>query len=151
MKVLLSLAVLLFSINLQAASDSANANATVTAAIAIANVSDLEFGSAVQGDGAQTVAPGSSENAENGSFDVTGEPNMAYTVTLPGDVDVVMTNGGLGTIAVNSFASTPAAGANGLLDVSGAQSLFVGATRAALLGAQEVGSYTATFTIDVVY
>lgn len=139
----------------QAASDTAQALQVVQAAIGIAQVSDLDFGSAVQGDAASTVAPGAAENASNASFNVTGEPGFAYTITLPADGVVVMTTGaGVAAneqIAVNSFLSNPAAGANGLLSAGGAQTLFVGATRAALLATQVTGSYSDTFTVDVVY
>lgn len=138
-----------------AASVNANANQTVTAAIAIAKVSDLEFGSAAQGDAAKTVAPGSSENAENASFTVTGQASTAYTITLPADGVVKMITAGGGSanteINVNSFVSNPAAGANGLLDGSGTQTLFVGATRAALGASQNTGSYTGSFSVTVVY
>lgn len=136
----------------RAASDSAQALAVVTAAINIAQVADLDFGSAVQGDVAATVLPGDPTAAE---FSVTGQPSTAYTITLPADATVQMITGGGATadeqINVNSFASTPAAGANGLLDGSGNQSLFVGATRDALSATQVAGSYAATFTVDVVY
>jgi spore coat protein U-like protein len=138
----------------QAASDTAQALQVVQAAIAIAQVSDLDFGTAVQGDAASTVAPGTAENANNASFAVTGEPGLAYTITLPADGAVVMQTGGGGaneTIAVNTFVSNPAAGANELLNGTGNQSLFVGATRAALGAAQVAGAYATTFTVDVVY
>ena len=137
-----------------AASTTGNAIQVVTTAISIANVSDLDFGSAPQGDAAKTVAPGAAENATNGSFTVTGTASTAYTITLPADGVVSMTTGGGGaneTIAVNSFLSSPAAGANGMLSAGGTQSLFVGATRAALGASQVVGSYTGAYTVTVVY
>ncbi|CBW27160.1 hypothetical protein BMS_2363 [Halobacteriovorax marinus SJ] len=136
----------------KAASDTAQALAVVTAAINIAQVSDLDFGSSVQGDAASTVAPGDGTAAE---FAVTGQANTAYTITLPADATVTMITGAGATadeqIGVNSFVSTPAAGANGLLDGSGAQTLNVGATRDALSATQVAGNYSANFTVDVVY
>ncbi len=138
----------------KAASTSGNAVQVVVAAIAIANVSDLDFGSAPQSDPLKVVAPGAAENAENGSFTVTGQASTAYTITLPADGVVTMITGGGGaneTIAVNTFVSNPAAGANGLLSGAGTQTLFVGATRAALGAAQVPGSYTASYTVTVVY
>lgn len=144
----------LISQNSFAASTTAQALQQVLAALTITQVSDLDFGTAAAGDVAKTVAPGAAEDAENASFSVTGEANTAYTITLPADSTVVMTTGGGGaneTIAVDTFTSNPAAGANGLLDGSGQQDLFVGATRAALGASQVAGAYTATFTVDVVY
>ncbi|MGZ3770432.1 MAG: DUF4402 domain-containing protein [Bdellovibrio sp.] len=148
-----SAAVSLVAANISfAASTTGNALQQVIAAIAITNTSDLDFGSAPQGDAQKLVAPGSAENAENGSFAVTGQANTAYTITLPADGTVVMTTAGGGanqTIAVNSFTSFPSG--TGLLNATGNQSLFVGATRAALGSSQAPGSYTATYTVTVVY
>jgi spore coat protein U-like protein len=140
--------------NAYAASTTGNAIQTVIAALSIANVSDLNFGSAPAGDVAKTVAPGASEDATNGSFTVTGQASTAYTITLPVDGVVTMITAGGGvdkTIAVDSFLSFPAAGANGLLSSTGSQSLFVGATRAALGATQVAGAYTGTYTVTVVY
>lgn len=138
-----------------AASTTGNAVQVVTAAINIVNVSDLDFGTAAQGDAAKTVAPGTAEDSFNGSFTVTGTASTAYTITLPADSVVTMTTAGGGTadkiIAVNSFTSFPAAGANGLTDAGGSQLLLVGATRAALSATQVAGNYTGTYTVDVVY
>ncbi len=134
-----------------AVSQTGTAKQVVTTALALLNVSDLDFGTAAQGEAAKTVAPGSSENSENGSFAVTGQPNVAYTISLPSSA-VTLTTGGGGaneTISVDSFVSSPAA--TGLLDASGAQSLFVGATRAALTTSQVAGTYTGTYTVTVVY
>lgn len=138
----------------QAASTTGNATATVISAIAINNVSDLAFGEATRGDVAKIVAAGSSENSENGSFNVTGEANKAFTITLPSTA-IQITTGTNTTIdhriAVDTFTSNPAAGANGSLNGLGAQSLFVGATRAAISANQVFGAYTGTYSVTVVY
>lgn len=143
------LAAVLMSQQAFAANTTGTARQVVTAAIAIANVSDLVFGSAVQGEAAKVVVPGTAENAENGSFNVTGQPSQAYTITLP-TTPINLTNGA-NTIAVGTFTSFPAAGANGALSGTGSQLLLVGATRAALSPTQAVGTYTGTYTVDVVY
>jgi spore coat protein U-like protein len=143
----------LTSVQALAASATGTARQVVITALAIANVSDLDFGSAAAGDAAKTVAPGTTENAENGSFNVTGQANTAYTITLPATPIQIVT-GGAGpdeTIEVSDFTSFPAAGANGLLSAAGAQPLYVGATRAALSATQAAGTYTGTYTVTVVY
>lgn len=135
-------------------STTGTARQVVIAALSITNVSDLDFGTAPAGDAQKTVAPGATENAENGSFTVNGQANTAYTITLPTDGTVTMVTGGGGaneTIAVSTFTSFPAAGANGLLNGSGTQTLLVGATRAALSASQVAGTYTGTYTVTVVY
>lgn len=138
--------------SVKAASDTAQALAVVTAAINIVQVADLDFGSSVQGDIAATVAPGDGTAA---SFTVSGQANTAYTITLPADGTVTMITGTGASadeqIAVNSFVSNPAVGANGLLDGAGSQTLNVGATRDAISATQVAGNYASNFTVDVVY
>lgn len=135
-----------------AASTTGTAKQVVIQAIAITNVSDLDFGSAPPADAAKTVAAGTTDGPANGSFNVTGEPNKSYTITLPADGAVTMTTGAGGTnqtIAVGTFTSFPSA--NGTLSNSGSQTLLVGATRAALSASQTPGTYTGTYTVTVVY
>ncbi len=136
-----------------AADATGTARAVVIQALAIANTTDLDFGSGAPGDAAKIVAPGTAETSENGSFAVTGQPNSAYTITLPSTAVTLTTGSGTATeqIAVDTFTSFPAAGANGLLGANGYQDLFVGATRAALLPNQAPGEYVGTYTVTVVY
>lgn len=116
-------------------------------------VSSINFGSAVQGDGAVTIPPGVSENAQNGSILVQGDPNTAYSIILPvGAVPMTTGAGGVTeTINISGFNSNPPAGANGLLDATGKQTLFLGAQRGALLVNQAVGAYSANFVITLSY
>lgn len=112
---------------------------------------NLDFDTVIQGDASATVAPGDGTAAV---FDVTGSPNTAYTVNLPAaPINMVTAGGGAAEreIEVNTFVSNPAAGANGMLDGAGEQELRVGATHAAILANQEPGSYSGTFTVEVVY
>ncbi|MFZ4404454.1 MAG: DUF4402 domain-containing protein [Pseudobdellovibrionaceae bacterium] len=150
---LIASALILGTVQAQAVSATGTITQTVNAALAITNVSDLVFGSAAAGDVAKIVLPGTVENATNGSFNVTGQSGQAYTITLPADGTITLTTGAGGaneTIAVNSFVSFPAAGANGLI-TGGTQLLLVGATRAALGASQVAGSYTGTYSVTVVY
>lgn len=129
-------------------------NVAVAAPIGITYVSDIDFGSKlVANDPAGTVAPGTAENATNGSFQVTGDANRAYTITLPGTATMATPGGATARyrIALSTFRSFPAAGANGLLNAAGQQLLFVGATRAAIRGNQVAGPYNGTYTVTVVY
>jgi len=152
---LLALVIALPSASAFAVSGTAQALQIIETSLGIVKQSDLDFGTAAQGDAAKTVAPGTSEDAENASFKISGQANKAYSITLPADDVVVMETNGGGVperqIPVNDFASYPAAGANGLLDASGEQTLYVGAARNAILATQESGSYADTFTVTVVY
>ncbi len=121
-------------------------------ALSISQNSDLIFGSAPQGDGPKVVPPGTTETSENASFDVKGKKNTTYVITLPSTA-INMTTGSGSTaqqrISVSNFTSNPAS--NGLLNNQGRQFLYIGATRAALLFNQTVGSYSGSFQIIVVY
>lgn len=134
------------------ANTTATANKTIVQTLEVSKAADLTFGDAAQSDPAKTIAPGGAGGA---SFAVSGEPNRAYTITLPLDSTVVMTTGAGNTadlrISVDSFASTPAQGANGLLDGAGLQTLTVEATRAAIRASQVAGSYGTTFQVTVTY
>lgn len=123
-----------------------------SAPIKISAVSGLDFGNGGPGDIAKTIAPGTSETSTNASFQVTGDNNRAYTISLPVSATMQTGNGqNTDTIALTNFQSFPLPGANGLLSASGSQNLFVGATRAALKINQRQGTYTGTYSITVVY
>jgi hypothetical protein len=131
---------------------SGTGNVTIINMIKIAKTSDLLFPIAVQGSSAYTLPPGSTENANNASFTITGEPSTNYQIILPGSNSIVMTTAGGGAlkqIIINSFANTPST--SGILNASGTQMLYVGATRASLPLNQYVGSYTGVFTVTVIY
>lgn len=155
MKIKLFMLSLIFSqlpLNNSFAATSASATTTVTiiVAITITKISDLNFGNGIQGDSAKTIL---ASNASAANFQVTGNANAAYTITLPSSATMTT---GTGTnpnqqIVVNNFISTPSAGANGLLNNSGTQTLRVGATRSGLLASQVPGAYSTAFTINVIY
>lgn len=150
--ILFSLVTLMFAgYQVQAAQGTAKAKLKVVQSINVTTTSDLIFSEAGAGAAEETVLPDTSENAQNASFEITGEPNRAVTVTLPGDGVVVMKTAGGGSpeseVAVNQFTS------NSIPDLGGAgqATLFVGATRAALASNQVAGDYEADFIVDVVY
>lgn len=130
------------------ASATATARQVVITALSITNTSDLDFGTAPQGDPAKTVAP---SDATAASFNVAGQSNYAYTITLPSTAQMTTAGGGTAdkTINVSTFTSNPSS--SGTLDAAGNQVLKVGATRDALLATQQPGSYTGTFTVTVIY
>lgn len=119
--------------------------------IKINSTSDLNFGTAAQGATSKTVPAGTSETAENASFAVSGDNSVSYTITLPSSISMRTSgaNNPTRNITVSSFTSYPVG--TGLLDGSGSQNLYVGATRAAILSNQVTGSYSGSFSITVVY
>jgi hypothetical protein len=134
----------------KAASANGTATAQVVVAISIAAVSNLDFGVTFPGDIQLIVPPGAAENASNGSFTVTGDPNRAYTITLPTTINIITGAGGANrTIVVDTFTSNPSG--TGLLGAGGTQTLFIGARRAALPLTQVIGVYSGTYTVTVVY
>jgi len=132
--------------------------------ITISNTQALAFGKFVAGSGGSVTVNASGARSASGGvlllasgggavaqFNITGDPNAAYAVTLPADDVVTITiagGGGGSSMAVNSFVSSPAA--TGTLNGGGAQTLKVGATLTVGAG-QAVGNYSGTFNVIVVY
>jgi hypothetical protein len=94
--------------------------------------------------GVTLVSSGSGAAA---SFNVGGNANAGYAITLPINGVVFLTSGAH-SMAVNNFTSSPAS--NGLLSGGGAQSLAVGATLSVGSG-QASGSYGGNFDVTVEY
>jgi len=140
----------------------ANATANIVTPIQITKVQDLDFGSIAAASVADEVvmSPAGVRSATSGNvilvaafpgeqaiFDVTGDPNYAFNITLPSDGDVSITNG-TENMAVKSFISDPASPSS--LDASGEATLNVGATL--VVGASQApGAYTGTFDVTVAY
>lgn len=145
---LLALALNFRSEILYAASTSANSLITIIKQISILKVSDLQFAQKVQGGAAETVAPADAAAAE---FTVNGEANTPFTINLPGSISMI-TGDGVGVtknITVDTFAHN--LGGSPSLDADGEVTLKVGATHAAILSNQVPGSYSGSFTVEVVY
>jgi hypothetical protein len=126
---------------------TANATAAVIADITVTTAQNLQFGNATVNDPSKTVLATDTVNAA--AFNVSGGANAPYSITLPGSAN--MTNGACGancTIAVSSFTSNPA---SGTLSAGGTQTVYVGGTRAAILGTQVLGNYSGSFTVTFTY
>lgn len=119
--------------------------------ITITQVSDLNFGSLVQGDDPKSIPAGTSENASNGSFEVKGDKNLAYTIILPSSALISLNGTGSNPITISNFVSNPPEGSNGLLSSKGKQELYIGATISSIPINQIPGSYTGNFTVEVIY
>ncbi len=133
---------------LYAASTTANSLITIIQQISITKVSDLQFSQKVQGGASETVIPADAAAAE---FTVNGQANTAFTVNLPGPISMI-TGDGVGVtknITVDTFAHN--LGGSPSLDGDGEVTLKVGATHAAILNNQVPGSYSGSFTVEVVY
>lgn len=125
---------------------SFNANAQ----LAVTQVSDLDFGFATNGDVEKTVPPNTIETSENASFLVVGPINTSYSIILPRRIDMSHSSGVGKKIRVSNPTSYPAEGANGFLGPTGQQYLYVGGTRQSIGQNLTSGSYSATFTVEVV-
>lgn len=144
-----------------AASATGTANIRVAPQISIAVANNLEFGSVTTDGTAGTVniTTGGSSSATGGvtlissgttraagAFNVTGEANATYTITLPSSIN--LSDGASHTITIDNFQSNPSN--NGTLSAGGTQTLNVGA-RANLGTSQAIGSYTGTYQVTVAY
>jgi Domain of unknown function (DUF4402) len=150
----------------QSSTVSADATATIITPIAIAKTSDLVFGKLAVGGTGGTVAVGTNDavtiagashtisqpaqstgNPAAAVFAVTGEGAFTYSITLPADGAVTLSDGASHTMAVNSFVSNPSG--TGAL-TAGAQTLKVGATLT-VGNNQTPGNYTGSFSVTVAY
>lgn len=145
-------------INAYAAAITGNATATVIAPIAIANTADLAFGKFAASTGGTVVMSPASGRTRTGavvlstvtpgaaaSFNVTGDNNATYAITLPASATITS---GVNNMTVGTFTSTPSA--TGTLSGAGAQTVTVGGTLT-VASAQVAGAYTGTFSVTVEY
>ncbi len=144
-----------------AASAQGTASATIVQAIGISAGDALRFGNAapdavnpgtviVGTDGSRSNTGGVtlSEMAAYGaaSFEVSGDPNATYTITLP--ASILLSDGGENQMTVDGFVSNP--NGTGTLSGAGSQTINVGATLNVSAG-QATGSYSGTFEVSVDY
>ena len=128
----------------------------------IAATGGLSFGAFVASTGGTiAVAPGGGQSKTGGvmliaqggtsavaQFTVSGTATAAYTIMLPANDTVALSDGNNHSMAVNGFVSVP--GATGILSIGGTQLLRVGATLT-VGNAQAPGHYDGTFSVIVNY
>jgi Domain of unknown function (DUF4402) len=132
-----------------------------SAAQTINSVAAMSFGSFIAGSGGTvTVTPGSVRMVTGGvvrvgqggtyapaSFNVSGTGGASYTITLPLNNTVSLSDASSNTMSVNSFASNPP---TGLLSGGGAQTIRIGATLT-VGNNQPPGIYSGSFNVTVNY
>lgn len=134
---------------------------TSVLAISISNLQALAFGKFAAGSGGTvTVSPSGARTATGGvillssgsgsaaSFRVSGDPGLTYYIVLPANGVVALGNGTGQTMPVSDFTSSPAAA--GQLDLSGVQTVSIGATLNVSAG-QAAGNYSGSFDVTVDY
>lgn len=137
------------------------APAAAAVAVSVAVTQALGFGRFVAGSGgtvtlstagARTASGGvallSSGTGSAAQFTVSGEANMAYSLTLPSNGAVNLKNPSNQVMALNNFTSNPSG--TGQLSGAGKQPVTVGATLS-VGGSQAPGAYTGTFDLIVDY
>ena len=101
-------------------------------------------------DGSRTSTGGATINSNTtgtpATFEVSGDPNALYNITLP--TSVVITSSSGDSMTVENFFSAPSN--NGQLDISGRQNFNVGATMI-VDSFQPFGAYQGTMTTTVEY
>ena len=151
---------LLVQLPMQAATETATVTATVISTLSLTNQSGLAFGDIAASNtaGSVVLSPTGSRISTGGAsinstvaggpavFDVQGDPNAVYEITLP--VSVVLTATAGNTMSVDNFTSLPAT--TGLTDSGGRETLFVGGTLN--VGSnQGFGSYSGIMSVTVGY
>lgn len=165
----IAIAVLLISGNevfaQQTSTATASATATIVTPIEISNVLDMNFGNIAVGNTAGTVLlspaggrtpsggvtlPATAGTVSAATFNVTGEANYTYTITLP-STTYTLNGPSSNTMTIGTFTSTTTSG-TATLSAGGTDGISVGATLS--VGAsQATGVYTsaAEFPVTVNY
>jgi hypothetical protein len=148
----------------RSASATASVTATIITPIGINKTTDMNFGNIIAGSSSGIVTldpagirsvttgitlPVSSGTITAATFQVRGQGNYTYTITLPTSAYEITRTSGSGTMEISNFTSSPSG--TGML-ISGAQTISVGATLT--VGAdQPVGVYTGEtgFNVTVNY
>lgn len=155
MKEIIAILMLASTINQAfSATTSANVTSYIKRALSINKVSDMNFGTASPGDPSKVIPPGSSENLENASFKIYGEPNSNFFINMPYANEVKINTGNGGTpqteIIVREF-KTNADGSIPKFDDKGSFNLYVGATRDQIRLDQTPGPYIGHFPVIIIY
>lgn len=146
----------------QAAVSTANVSANVISLLSITNQfqNGLVFGDIASSSIAGTIilTPSGSRTSTGGAtinstiagspatFDIQGDVNATYIITLP--PSVVLNGSSTGSMIVDNFTSSPSS--TGVLDGTGKQALFVGGILN--VGSnQAFGSYTGQMAVTVAY
>ncbi|MEO0466736.1 MAG: DUF4402 domain-containing protein [Pseudomonadota bacterium] len=148
----------LLSASAYAASVDSNAGADIIAPLQITNATALYFGtiapSLTEG-GSVVVSPAGGKTCATAltcltddhtaaAFDVTGEADASYTISLPTSVQI--SNGAGANMTIDSFAGSKTSGTL----VSGQDNFTVGGSLAVSAN-QATGEYTGTFAVTVEY
>jgi hypothetical protein len=147
----------------RAAEDDADTSATVVTPIAITNTAALAFGKFTAGSGGTVVMSAAGVRSKTSgvvlltgsaggvsSFNVTGDANATYAITLPAAPALVTHTDTETTMSVGTFTNAAAAGTLGTLSGLGAQTIRVGGTLT-VANAQLAGVYSGTFAVAVEY
>lgn len=131
------------------------------AAISLSNTQALAFGAFVAGTGGSVViAPSGARSASGGvvlvssntgaaaQFSVSGDPNLTYSITLPVNGSVTLSDGAGNSMSLSNFTSSPSG--MGQLSGAGTQQLSVGATLT-VGNNQPTGAYSGSFAVTVNY
>lgn len=153
-----------------AADATATASGTVIAPIAIAKATDLSFGKFARGAGGTITVSTSGARTASGvilssigsspaaaRFNVTGDANATYSITHSGSASLTNTTGTGGeTMTLTKYSDLAADNAtsgnvtSGVLNASGAQSIYVGGTLN-VAAAQVAGVYSGNVIVTVEY
>jgi hypothetical protein len=131
------------------------------APISISNTEPLAFGKFAAGAGGSVVVSTSGARSVSGGvvllssnpgaaarFEVTGDTNLTYAISLPANGVANLANGSGQSMSLSDFSSAPAS--SGLLNGSGRQTVAVGA-RLNVGANQPSGNYSGSFEIYVDY
>lgn len=137
---------------------------TAATAQSFVTTENLSFGAFVGGTGGTiTISPagirtaggdvtlmtiGRFSQGSAASFDLTGDANATYQISLPSDNTVTLIGSQGGSMPMSAFTSSPLGG--GQLSPAGNQAVHVGATLG-VANSQVPGSYSGNFSVTAVF
>jgi len=156
----ISIATAMFYTPAQAVTAVATINVNIISTLTLSTLNGLIFGDISSSSIAGTIlmTPGGARTATGGAnintsvagspakFDVLGDANASYSISLP--VSVILSDTASHTMLVDNFTSSPTP--SGVLDGSGQQTLFVGA-RLNVGSNQAFGAYSGQMSVTVDY
>ena len=146
----------------QAASVSVTGTATIVTPISITSIQNLVYGKIEANTGGTVILSTTGARTKTGAVTlvstgsaqnqaivrVAGVASSTYSITLPADGTVNLSDGASHTMPVSTFVSNPSG--TGTLSASGTQDVNIGATLV-VASAQAANAYTGSFSVSVDY
>jgi hypothetical protein len=114
-------------------------------------LSDLNFGTLVQGDLGKTVSP--SDTAGRATLKIKGEPNHSFTVHIPNNAIRISNESERcnDKLTLSQFRTQLPSNSQSVFDAQGVQMVYIGATLQAIPNSISRGKYSGHYSVTAIY